>query len=141
MFGEDLRPSFVDEQGGVPGREEPDRGRGVAVGEWCSRKIVEHLAAFAPESTQPHPREASFEARGWHAGPARDLLRRGRAEPTEVPSDQELDALRLVDLRYIGPPVGQAVEIGAPPLPGPGGRDADQIHPQAQAVPDPRLDA
>src|SRR6266487_3493489 len=44
MFGEDLRPSFVDEQGGIPGWEKPDPGRGVSGGERYALKIVEHLA-------------------------------------------------------------------------------------------------
>jgi hypothetical protein len=136
---EDLRASTVDEERRVPHRQEAHRRRRVLGRQRQAREVDELLALLVLEAAQLEALENTRDVRLRDPGPACDVVGPRRAEPGEVPANQNLDPLMLADLLRAHPVLGERVDVGAAAIPGPRGRYADEVEEEADAVPRGRV--
>src|SRR5213078_2377898 len=89
-LGDEPGPARMDEQGGIPNRQEADgRGR-VGIRERRSREVEELLAILAAEASQAKARERRREVSDRQPGPVRDGSARRRAEAAQVAADEQV---------------------------------------------------
>ena len=125
-----LAPS-VAEQAGVPRGQEADRSLGVGGREGRPRHVDQELAGLVAEAAHRQTVEHGLGLAGRKAGPARDVGGTGGTEAEQVPADEVLLGGRRFDGGRAQPGLGGRVAVGPAPLPGPGRRHPDEVHPQA----------
>src|SRR6266545_3789693 len=135
ILREDLCAPGVDEQHGLPRGEEPNRSRRVLIRNGCPRHGKELITPLVPKAAKRHPLHHRGEDPNRQPGPAGHVLHRCRAESSEVPPNEVLDALDLGRRRPPHPIVGQAVQVGPPLIPRPRRRHPPQVDPHPQTRP------
>jgi hypothetical protein len=92
------------------------------------KRAVQQLPALlVVEVAQPEPLHGRPQGGETDAGPVGCVRERGGAEGGEVPAQQVVERVRLVDLRPLHPALGSYVEVGAPALPGARRRRAHEL--------------
>ena len=94
LLGEDTRPPRVDEEDGVPGRQETHRRGRLGMRERRAREVEELAARLVAEAAQRQPLERRCDVARLHASPAGDVAARRRPEPAEVPADEMVERRR-----------------------------------------------
>ena len=124
LLRQDQGAAAVDEQRGVPGRQEARRGRGVGVGQRQSRQVDERPARLVAEAAQLHALDGVVHGRRRQAGPVGDVGGRARPEALEVARDQQLEPLgrRRRASRRASPPRPRRRPPAGAPRSRPGGR-------------------
>ena len=126
-LGKGLRPAGMDEQGGVPRRQEPNGRVDVAAWKRCAWEIEQLPTLLVAVRPQPQPLGGRAERRHGHAGPVRRVHERRRAEPGEVAAQEMLEADLLVDGGGPQPALGRCEQVSTSPLPGSGRRHPYEI--------------
>jgi len=134
LLGEDPSAPGVHEQRRVPGRQEAHRRGGLRGRQRCTREVEQLAALLVPEPAKRQPLERARERAHAHPGPVGDVGARRRTERTEVAADEVLARILLGELRLRPDPLlGEAVQIGAAPLPCARRRHAHEIDPDPDA--------
>ena len=102
VLRQDQGSARVDEQRGVPGRQEPHRHGGCGIGDGPAREVHQGFPVLAQEPPDADPFERRIHRRERHTGEARDVLARGGPEPGEVAPNQDLEAGVRGELRRWG---------------------------------------
>src|SRR2546430_16472489 len=95
VLRKNLRASSVDQQGGVPGRQETDRSRRIGVRSWRARKVEQFLTGLITKAPQRDLLHDSAQFRGRDSGAARDAADRCRPEGSRITPDEVLESRGL----------------------------------------------
>ena len=121
----------MDEQRRVPHRQKAHRRGRVGIGQWCAGDVDELLALFVAEPAELQALQGRLDRGHLETRPVGDVVRRSRAEATEVAANEVIDPLLLGHVLRPDPVLGEGVEVGAAAFPGSGGRNADEVEPEA----------
>jgi len=127
-------PAGVDEQGRVPGRQEAWRCRRVGRGKRGTGQVEQFLAVLVPEPPQLHAFESRLDVADREHGPVGDVRLRRRPERGQVAADEQREPFLAGDVLIADPVLGRRVKVGAPLLPGSGGRHPDEVEVDADTA-------
>ena len=108
LLGEHAGPTYVDEQDGVPGRQEPNRRRSVGWRERRAREVEELAAGLVAEAPEPQPSERRAEVARLQSRPTARCRRATRGRTRPGTGERGGRARVLVDVLRPDPALGRA---------------------------------
>ena len=136
VLRKNLRASSVDQQGGVPGRQETHRSRRVGIRSWRARKVEELFTVLIAKAPQRDLLHDGAKFRGRDSGPARDVADRCRPEGSQIAPDEVLESDRFGMRRGSNPAIRAGVEVRAALLPGSRRWNPNHVEPFGHPSPD-----
>src|SRR5205823_9757448 len=126
-LGKNLSPPRVNEQRGIPRRQEPGGRGGAPAGQRRAREVEQLLSLLVAEPAQRQALRRGTERRHRHAGPVGGVSQPRRAEAAEVAPEEVLERPLLFGRRGAEPVVRRREEVRPAAIPGSGGRNPDEI--------------